>query len=187
MSMSFESRQLSLGGLAVKIGAGCFHWAVEGLPGLADNALVGRNGAFGRHPQSVDLDPHVSGKLAFTLSGAIVADGTVEILVTDIIGGLGGRIARLDDGAGVELASAVRRAEKRADDPLNCAAATGRKGRGKKTRSSKQHDALRYRSIGRKWITLRRRRRDILKPWKPSVWGIAAWQFLASAPAGGSA
>ncbi|EPE93898.1 hypothetical protein RGCCGE502_33961 (plasmid) [Rhizobium grahamii CCGE 502] len=98
--------------------AGLFDGTDERFPGLADHLDLGGDGAFGRHSERMGLYAHVGGEFALALSGAIIADGTVQVLVAGIVGGFGRGIARLGDGAAVELAGAVGPADVGTDDPL---------------------------------------------------------------------
>eukprot|EP00903_Cladosiphon_okamuranus_P022542 g20737.t1 len=53
------------------------------------------------------LKAHIGGKFAFALSCAVETDGTVQVLVTRIIGTFGCCVARLGHRLGIELAGAV--------------------------------------------------------------------------------
>jgi hypothetical protein len=64
------------------------------------------------------LKRHVYGELTLALRGAVEADRTVEVLVADVVGGLGRGVARLRQGAGVELACPVGGADLGTDDAL---------------------------------------------------------------------
>jgi len=76
-----------------------FDLPLEGLPGLADDLLIGRDGALGRHAECVCLQAHVGGELALALRLAVEAYRTVKILVAHVVGELGGRVTRLGYGA----------------------------------------------------------------------------------------
>ncbi|MCQ4635065.1 hypothetical protein GB927_033935 [Shinella sp. CPCC 100929] len=82
---------------------GVFDRAIERLPGLADDVLVGCDGTFGGYAQCVGLDPHVSGELPLAVGGTVITDGAVEIFVTGVVRGLGRGVARFGDGLAVEL------------------------------------------------------------------------------------
>lgn len=66
------------------------------------------------HSERVGLDLHVGRELPLALGGAVIANRAIE----GIVGRLGGGVARLGHGAGVELSSAVRRSDKGPDDAL---------------------------------------------------------------------
>lgn len=96
-----------------------FDRAIEGFPGLADDLFVGQHHAFGCHAERMGLeDPHVGREFLLALGGAVIADGTVEILIAGVVRRLGCRVARLCNSAGVELPGAVGRSDKAPDDAL---------------------------------------------------------------------
>ncbi len=97
---------------------GVFDLPFEGLPGFADDLLVGGDGALGRHAERVCLQTHVGGELALALRLAVETNRPVEVLVAHVVGELGGRFAGLGHGARVELASAVGGADIGANDAL---------------------------------------------------------------------
>lgn len=102
-----ECRHLEIGRLTADRLAGVLDLTLIGLPGLADDVLVGSNGTLGRHAQGVRLKAHVGGELALALGIAVETDRAVEILVADVVGELGRGVFRLGDGLGVELACPV--------------------------------------------------------------------------------
>ncbi len=100
-----EGRDLRLSCLAVERVARLFDRPVERLPDFADHLSVGGDSAFGRHSKGMGLHAHVGGKFALALSGAIIPDGTVEVLVAGIVCSLGRGVARLRDRPAIELAA----------------------------------------------------------------------------------
>jgi hypothetical protein len=66
----------------------------------------------------MSLDAHVGREFPLALGGAVVADWTIEVLVTGVVRRLGGCVARFRDGAGVELPGAMRRSDEGSDDAL---------------------------------------------------------------------
>jgi hypothetical protein len=96
---SRECRHLNLGRLAANGLASMFDQSFEGLPALADDVLVGGDGAFGRHAQRVSLNADLGSEFAFALRGAVEADGTVEIFVAAVIGEFSSCVSRFGNGA----------------------------------------------------------------------------------------
>ena len=117
-AVSVEGRHLNFGGLAVYRMAGIFDWTIERLPGLAYGLFVGSDGTLGSHSKSMGLDTHVCCEFPLSVGGAVIADGSIEILVADIVCCLGCSVARVGDGFALELSGSVRRADKGADDTL---------------------------------------------------------------------
>jgi hypothetical protein len=115
---SGERVHLERGGLAVD-GLPClFDRAFEGLPTVANILFVGVDCADRRHQEGVRLKAHVGSEFALALGGARHPDRSVKVFVAGVICRLGCRITGLADRAGIELASAVRRADVGADDAL---------------------------------------------------------------------
>ncbi|AJD46281.1 filamentation induced by cAMP/death on curing-related protein (plasmid) [Rhizobium gallicum bv. gallicum R602sp] len=128
-SVSIEGRHLRRGGLAVEPLTGFVDRTIERLPGFTYDLLVGGHSAFGSHPERMRMDAHVGCELALALGSAVIADGTVEILVAGVGRSLGGGVTRLGDGPGVELAGTVGRSDIGTDDALEVEDGNGRIGR----------------------------------------------------------
>ena len=95
--LSAQCGHLQLGRLAVYGLAGVLDGPLEGLPGLADDLLVGGDSALGGHAKGVGLKGHVSGELTLALRGAVEADRTTDIFVPLVAGRFGRRIASFSD------------------------------------------------------------------------------------------